>query len=158
MRIRRRPLGLAAAVLAAASLAGCASSDDDAGVTGTGPPAGAAAPGAPRRRPPGVRLVRVRGGLGDALYVTHAPGQANRLFIVQQSGRILIQDRGRMLGRPFLDISSSISSGGERGLLGLAFHPGYASNGRFYVNYTDTVGRHARRRVPARRRRPREPR
>ena len=140
MRNRRRPLALAATVLAAASLAGCGSSDDAADAAATLPPAEAAAPGSTETATAGVRLVRVRGGLGDALYVTHAPGQANRLFIVQQSGRILIQDRGRMLSTPFLDISSSISSGGERGLLGLAFHPGYAANGRFYVNFTDTSG------------------
>lgn len=141
MRNRRRSLSLAATALAAVALAGCGSTDDgDADAAATAAPAEAAAPGSTESATAGVRLVRVRGGLGDALYVTHAPGQANRLYIVQQSGRILIQDRGRMLGTPFLDISSSISSGGERGLLGLAFHPGYASNGRFYVNYTEPSG------------------
>jgi glucose/arabinose dehydrogenase len=82
----------------------------------------------------------VRSGLGDAVYVTAAPGQANRLYVVQQSGRIRILDRGRLLPGAFLDISGRISSGGERGLLGLAFHPGYARNGRFFVNYTDPSG------------------
>jgi glucose/arabinose dehydrogenase len=84
--------------------------------------------------------VKVRGGLGDALDVVPAPGQPNRLYVVQQSGRIRILDNGRLLRRPFLDISSSVTSGGERGLLGLAFHPDYAANGRFYVDYTDRNG------------------
>src|SRR4029079_13566932 len=57
-----------------------------------------------------------------------------------QGGRIRIARGGAVVGTPFLDVSSKISSGGERGLLGLAFHPQYASNGRFYVNYTDRSG------------------
>ena len=134
---RTRPAALAALALAAAFLAGCGSGDaaqptDSAQGSATAPRVEAATPG--------VRLARVRGGLGDALYVTGAPGEPGRLFIVQQSGRILILDHGRLRPRPFLDVSGIISSGGERGLLGLAFHPGYASNGRFYVNYTDRAG------------------
>jgi glucose/arabinose dehydrogenase len=82
----------------------------------------------------------VRGGLGDALFLTGAPGQPGRLFIVQQSGQIRILQNGRLVGRPFLDVSRRIAAGGEQGLLGLAFHPGYARNGRFYVNYTDRSG------------------
>ena len=88
----------------------------------------------------GVRLAAVHGGMGDALYITGAPGQPGRLFVVQQSGRIRILEKGRFLSRPFLDLSRSILSGGERGLLGLAFHPDYASNGRFYVDYTNRSG------------------
>lgn len=89
---------------------------------------------------PGVKLRPVAGGLGDALLVTHAPGEKNRLYVVQQSGTIRILQRGRLLRRPFLDVSGRISRGGERGLLGLAFHPRYARNGRFFVNYTDRSG------------------
>ena len=63
-----------------------------------------------------------------------------RLFVVEQSGRIRIVKGGQLLATPFLDLSSRISSGGERGLLGLAFHPQYAQNGRFYVNYTNPSG------------------
>ena len=63
-----------------------------------------------------------------------------RLFIVEQSGRIRIVDDGNLRAEPFLDLSASVSGGGEQGLLGLAFHPDYASNGRFFVNYTDTKG------------------
>jgi len=104
--------------------------------TATGDAAGSAQEAATS----GVRLARVRGGLGDALYLTGAPGQPGRLFVVQQSGRIRILQNGKLLGRPFLDVSSLVTAGGEQGLLGLAFHPGYARNGRFYVNYTDRSG------------------
>jgi glucose/arabinose dehydrogenase len=86
-----------------------------------------------------VVLRRVASGLGDALYVTSPPGDP-RLFVVQQSGRILILDHGRALPRPFLDVRRLVSAGGERGLLGLAFHPDYANNGRFFVDYTNRTG------------------
>lgn len=132
---------LVALIAAIALLVACGSSDDSAAgptaARGDTPPAST---GASEQQVPSLRLARVRAGLGDALYVTGAPGQANRLFVVQQSGRIRILQNGRLVGRPFLDVSSSITSGGERGLLGLAFHPGYARNGRFYVNYTDRAG------------------
>ena len=68
--------------------------------------------------------------------MTAAPGQPGRLYVVQQSGRIRILERGRMRGT-FLDISGLVTAGGEQGLLGLAFHPAYARNGRFFVYYTD---------------------
>ena len=131
MRFRPRHLAIAALAAASASLAGCAA--------GTAAQASAGS-GTKTEDATGVRLARVRGNLGDALYVTAAPGQPNRLYIVQQSGRILILDHGRLRPAPFLDISASISSGGERGLLGLAFHPDYAANGRFYVDFTDPAG------------------
>ncbi len=77
--------------------------------------------------------------LDQPLYVTSPPGDT-RLFVVEQTGRIRILVDGQVAQAPFLDLSDSISGGGEQGLLGLAFHPGYASNGRFFVNYTDTSG------------------
>jgi glucose/arabinose dehydrogenase len=89
---------------------------------------------------PSFRLSRVKGGLGDAIGVYHAPAQANRLYIVQQRGTIRILQRGKLVGTPFLDISGEVKSGGEQGLLGLAFHPDYARNGRFYVYYTNSSG------------------
>jgi glucose/arabinose dehydrogenase len=64
----------------------------------------------------------------------------SRLFIVQQTGRIVIHDGTRVLPAPFLDVSSLISFGSERGLLGLAFDPHYATNGFFFIDYTDTSG------------------
>ena len=63
-----------------------------------------------------------------------------RLFVVEQAGRIRVVRDGNLLGASFLDIASRVSSGGERGLLGLAFHPRYSENGRFFVNYTDRSG------------------
>lgn len=85
-----------------------------------------------------MRLEAVAEGLSRPLYVTAPPGEANRLFIVEQGGRILLRKDGAVLETPFLDLSGLIGSGtGERGLLGLAFHPNYARNGIFFVNYTD---------------------
>ena len=61
-------------------------------------------------------------------------------FVVQQGGRIRVAQNGAALGTDFLNLSGSVSSGGERGLLGLAFAPDYATSGRFYVNFTNTSG------------------
>jgi glucose/arabinose dehydrogenase len=73
------------------------------------------------------------------LFLT-APTSDPRLFIVEQPGRIRIVENGNLLATPFLDLAVQISSGGERGLLGLAFHPSYASNGYFYVYFTAPNG------------------
>jgi glucose/arabinose dehydrogenase len=62
---------------------------------------------------------------------------AGRIFIVEQAGRIRVIAGGKLLAKPFLDISDKLVTTGECGLLGLAFHPRFAENGRFYVNYTD---------------------
>jgi glucose/arabinose dehydrogenase len=70
-----------------------------------------------------------------------APGDpATRLFVVEQYGAIQILESGAALSEPFLDVSDLVSTIGEQGLLGLAFHPGYAQNGRFFVNYTNHDG------------------
>jgi len=102
--------------------------------------AGAAA-GAPKaeQQGSGIGLARIA-AVGDGLDVTSAPGERNRLYVAQQSGRIIVLERGRRLARPFLNVAARVSSGGEQGLLGLAFHPDYARNGRFYVNLTDRAG------------------
>jgi glucose/arabinose dehydrogenase len=78
-------------------------------------------------------------GLQNPLYLT-APAGDDRLFVVEQPGRIRVVRNGALLPTPYLDIGARISSGGERGLLGLAFHPSYATNGYFYVDYTDASG------------------
>jgi glucose/arabinose dehydrogenase len=78
-------------------------------------------------------------GLSNPLLLT-APVSDPRLFIVEQPGRIRIVENGNLRPTPFLDLSGEISSGGERGLLGLAFHPSYASNGFFYVYFTAPNG------------------
>lgn len=65
----------------------------------------------------------------------------SRLFVVQQGGLIrILNSNGTVNATPFLNLSTIISSGGERGLLGLAFHPNYTTNGFFFVNYTNTSG------------------
>jgi glucose/arabinose dehydrogenase len=87
---------------------------------------------------PIVALEPVASGLDRPVFVTHA-GDA-RLFIVEQVGRIRILDGSALRPTPFLDVSARISVGGERGLLGLAFHPGYAANGRFFIFYTQSDG------------------
>ncbi|HET7462959.1 MAG TPA: PQQ-dependent sugar dehydrogenase, partial [Longimicrobium sp.] len=63
-----------------------------------------------------------------------------RLFVVEQTGRIRVIQNGAVLPTPFLDVRGKITSGGERGLLSVAFHPHYATNGFFYVYYTDLNG------------------
>ena len=82
----------------------------------------------------------VAAGLRLPLGVAHAGDGSGRLFIVEQAGRILIHDGGQVLPTPFLDVSALVSCCGEQGLLGLAFHPDYATNGLLYVDYTNTAG------------------
>jgi len=89
----------------------------------------------------GIYFDRVATGLDQTVYATSAPGDPNRLFVLEKdSGNIEILDvaTGTTTGT-FLNVSG-ISGGGERGLLGLAFHPDYVTNGLFYVNYTDSNG------------------
>ena len=84
----------------------------------------------------GLRLEPVVEDLEQPVLVTHAGDGSGRLFVVEQTGRILIVDRGDLLEDPFLDIRDGVGAGGERGLLGLAFHPAYADNRRYFVHYT----------------------
>jgi glucose/arabinose dehydrogenase len=85
-------------------------------------------------------LAVVAGGLDAPLDVTNAGDGSGRLFVVEQAGRIRIVRDGRLVERPFLDISDRIRSGGERGLLGLAFHPDFPTDPRLFVDYTDLDG------------------
>ncbi len=87
-----------------------------------------------------IKLDPVVSGLSSPVYLTHAGDGSGRLFIVEQAGRIRIHDGAQLLPTPFLDINGLVSCCNERGLLGLAFHPQYTSNGFFYVNYTDNAG------------------
>ena len=78
-------------------------------------------------------------GFNFPIQVTHAGDGTNRLFVVEKSGQIKIISNGTVLATPFLNISSLIVTGGfnsEQGLLGLAFHPDYTTNRKFYLNYT----------------------
>jgi glucose/arabinose dehydrogenase len=89
---------------------------------------------------PALRSTLVVRGLQSPLDLQSAPGDRGRLFVLEQAGRIRIIRGGAVVATPFLDIVARVGSGGERGLLGLAFHPQYATSGRFYVNYTDRAG------------------
>ncbi len=79
-------------------------------------------------------------GLNQPVYVTGVKGEPGRLYVVEQAGRIRVVERGRVRAAPFLDIRSLVTSGGEQGLLGLAFHPSYPRVRKFYVQYTDRGG------------------
>ena len=87
-----------------------------------------------------LELEPVVSGLSAPLHVTHAGDGSGRLFVVEQGGAIQVVRNGAMAAEPYLSISEKISVGGEQGLLGLAFHPDFEDNGRFFVNYTDVDG------------------
>ena len=87
-----------------------------------------------------LALAPVTSGLSAPLLVTHAGDGSNRLFVVEQTGKIRIVKGGDLQSAAFIDLSRSVSRGGEQGLLGLAFHPSYKSNGKLYLSYTDLSG------------------
>lgn len=72
--------------------------------------------------------------------IKSAPGFPRLMFVVEQEGRIMVLRGGRKLARPFLDITARVRSGGEEGLLSVAFPPRYRQSGRFYVYFTDRAG------------------
>ena len=78
----------------------------------------------------------VASGLTQPVFITHAGDGSGRIFIVEQTGTIRILKNGSLLPAPFLDIHTLVKAGGEQGLLALAFHPSYSSNGIFFVAYT----------------------
>lgn len=83
----------------------------------------------------------ISSGLSSPVEIASAPGDATgRLFIVEKGGTIKIWNGSRVLATPFLDISSIVTSNGERGLLSMAFHPDYANDGYFFVYYTNAEG------------------
>jgi glucose/arabinose dehydrogenase len=118
---------LAAASLALALLPACGSASE---------PSGGAVTSA---KPGGLALKRI-GRFQDPVYVTGAPGFPQLLFVVEQGGRVIVLRSGHRRRRPFLDISGLVSSGGERGLLSIAFAPDYPRSRRLYVYYTDHRG------------------
>lgn len=85
-------------------------------------------------------LLPVASGLSSPVFLTAAPGDSSRLFIVEKVGRIRIVKDGVLLAQPFLDLTDSVTNGSEQGLLGLAFYPDYATSGRFVVSYTSPHG------------------
>jgi glucose/arabinose dehydrogenase len=88
-----------------------------------------------------VALEEVTGGLVDPIGIENAGDGSGRLFVIQRPGQVVIVKDGTLWAEPFLDVSERVTAGGEQGLLGLAFHPDYASNGEFFIHYTeDTAG------------------
>lgn len=99
---------------------------------------------APTGAIPALQLVEVGGSFNNPVLATHSRGDTSRLYVVEQSGFIRIIKDGNTLPTPFLDLDAAVggdfTSGGERGFLGLAFHPDYETNGRFFVHHSDGGG------------------
>jgi glucose/arabinose dehydrogenase len=90
---------------------------------------------------PALKLTPVVDGLTRPVYLAQPHGETERLFVVEKPGAIRIVRNGELVETPFLDIEEDVSERfDEMGLLGLAFHPNYAANGRFYVYYASTTG------------------
>jgi glucose/arabinose dehydrogenase len=85
---------------------------------------------------PAITLTQVASGFSQPLGITHAGDGSGRMFVIEQVGRVRIVREGVVAPVPFLDITDRVLAGGERGLLGLAFPPGFPQPGHFYVNYT----------------------
>lgn len=119
-------------VMLCALLAACNGSDEVGGC-GAGPPPATS---------DSLRLQTVTAVLSSPVFLTAPTGDVGRLFIVEQGGliRILNSLDGTPRATPFLDVAGLIVTGGEQGLLGMAFDPNYAGNGRFYIYYTNTAG------------------
>ncbi|MDB5934697.1 MAG: glucose dehydrogenase [Massilia sp.] len=120
-----------------ALLLSCGGGGGGAGVTGS-----LAAPlpaPVPVPAPVTLALRQVATGLDNPVFLT-APAADARLFIVERAGRIRILQNGLVSSLPFLDISGRVSTAGEGGLLSMAFHPQYATNGQYFIYFTDTAG------------------
>jgi glucose/arabinose dehydrogenase len=89
---------------------------------------------------PLVALEQVASGLESPVDIAHAGDGSGRLFVSLQRGKIVVWDGSQIRPTPFLDITPLVSCCGERGLLGVAFHPNYETNGYFFVDYTNTGG------------------
>jgi glucose/arabinose dehydrogenase len=87
-----------------------------------------------------VQLAPLATGLSGALYVTAPPGMPGTIYVVRQGGRIDAIVNGKVRAQPFADVTAKISSGGERGLLSLAFNPAYKRNHIVYLSFTDPKG------------------
>jgi glucose/arabinose dehydrogenase len=150
--MRRALIALTACAVLATVAAGCAGAPTTSGTsqpvaTSTQPATGSAtgAPTISATRPADLAHLEIRleprwSGFSAPVYVANAGDGSGRLFVVEQPGRIRVIRDGKVASGSFLDISRQVTYGGERGLLGLAFSPGYATNGRFYVDYVDLNG------------------
>jgi glucose/arabinose dehydrogenase len=87
---------------------------------------------------PTLTLELVAEDLTQPLLVKSAPGDDSRLFVVEQGGAVRVLVDGTLQEDPFIDLGGSVTAGGERGLLGLAFHPDYANNGLFYLHFSSS--------------------
>jgi len=85
---------------------------------------------------PDIRLIKIAGGLDSPVAITHAKDGSGRLFVLEQEGLVRVIKNKALQQKSFLDIRQRVAHGGEKGLLGIAFHPRFKDNGRFYVNYT----------------------
>lgn len=92
----------------------------------------------PQPAPYTPRLQTFATGTSSPILIRSANDGSGRLFVVQQGGLVRVFLPGQRSPVQFIDLSSKISGGGERGLLGLTFHPNFTTNGKFYVNYTAT--------------------
>ncbi len=90
--------------------------------------------------PPGAPTLSRVGNFTSPVYLTAAPADTQRLFVIQQDGAVRVLHHDTIQTRPFLDLRGQIAFGGEQGLLSLAFDPQYATNGRFFVYFTNTNG------------------
>jgi glucose/arabinose dehydrogenase len=127
---------------ACALVLGCGGSGDQGAAARTPTPAPATAeststPTATASR--GAKLRKI-GDFASPVFVTAPPGDRTAQFVVEQDGRIMVVRNGRKLGAPFLDIRDQVTSGGEQGLLSMAFAPDYAASGLFYVYFTANDG------------------
>ena len=113
------------------TLVACGSPQAAAGTPGTG---------TPDTSSPQVRLEPVVSDLAQPTSVVSADDGSGRLFITQKTGLVRVIKNGQTLSAPFLDLTGAVSTSSEQGLLGIAFHPDYAQNGRFFVNYTRQDG------------------
>jgi glucose/arabinose dehydrogenase len=131
-----------AIVLAIAAPAGCGAGDHERTQSATTTAPTTTTPGPrPDRAERGARFALQRiGRFNQPVYLTQAPGDARRLFVVEKRGRIKVVRGGRTLRRPFLSLRGQVSTATEQGLLGLAFSPAYQRTRRFYVAFTDRRG------------------
>jgi glucose/arabinose dehydrogenase len=83
----------------------------------------------------GLRLTELVTGLEEPTFVTAAPGDPTRLYVLERGGAIRVVRDGLLLPEPFLDLRGRVATANEEGLVGLAFHPSYAENGRFFLHY-----------------------
>jgi glucose/arabinose dehydrogenase len=130
-----------ALALSLAALATACSSGDSSNQSSPGQPSATVASTTTAEQGPlRLKLTHVADGLEAPVDLASTPSEPDRLYVVEQTGRSVAIADGKVSQQPFLDIMSNVVSGGEQGLLSVAFHPDYADNHLFYVDYTDANG------------------